>query len=507
MDLSTNKTIFFFRALILIFMLGALVGCEGDDGAPGAQGPPGPPGSSLADLSTLSFEQQATLGTVSIQEGSVAVSITSPPVVTFTLIDSFGRPVLGLDSIVAGGENNVIRFTLARLVDANPDYWSSYLINAGVGSYDSPRTGGTLVSNGDGSYIYTWAYDVGADANFNPADTHRLASQIGDSDLGFEPSNFFMDFVPNGNTVTLSRNVATTASCNECHDPLNIHGRRRLVGYCVTCHTSELAEGEGEMSFMIHKLHAAGDFEVLDDAVSYAELTYPQELLNCRKCHNGADAETPQGDNWQTVQNAKICFTSCHAVPDSIPAFHSPTTASCAACHGTAVAAALDIDAIHTTPNATENNPNLLPGQRNIEYQLDSAAISDGNLEIIFRILSDGTAINLTSLPADLVAGDRWPAFLFAYALGIQDGIAEPSDFNNIVNSAGQPESADLGDLVDGIGGSMACVDGTCTATMTDPFPVDAMMRTVGLQGYFRQDLDNDDAYDVSLHSQSTVVT
>lgn len=507
----------------LVFLLAAflLIGCgdgdDGKDGADGATGPAGPAGpaaGSAVDLENMSAEAQALLGTVSMPTDSISITIDSPPVVMFSLVDSLDRTVLGMDYVANNVYDRVIRFTLAKLVpgtNGEPDFWSNYIVSGSSGnpSYDSVRGGGTLVDNGDNTYTYTFFTDVGNDPAYDPTATHRLAGQIGGGGTGFEPSNFVFDYVPDGSSVTLRHDVAMTASCNECHDPLNIHGRRREVGYCVTCHNPAMAEGEGTLSFMAHKIHAAGKFEVLDDAIDYAEVTYPQDLRNCRKCHNANDAETPQGGNWETVQTANLCFLSCHTVPESLldrAPFHEAITGDCAACHNNDIVPLLKIDRIHTTANATENNPGLLEGERDIDYKLNRAAINSGNLVIVFQVLSDGTPLDLTNLPADLVAGNRWPNFRFPYALP-QDGIAEPADFNNLGRTAGQPGSVGIGDLEDGSDGTLVCTDGTCTATLPNPFPAGAKMRTVGIDGYFRQDLDNDGAYDVSLHTQSAMVT
>ena len=79
----------------------------GNDGAPGAQGPAGPPGipgtpgqnaGDKIDLATLTPEQWAASKFV------VAVSkvtVASAPVVEFTIKDSAGKPVNGLDKFTA----------------------------------------------------------------------------------------------------------------------------------------------------------------------------------------------------------------------------------------------------------------------------------------------------------------------------------------------------------------------------------------------------------------------
>ena len=67
------------------------------------------------------------------------------------------------------------------------------------------------------------------------------------------------------------------------------------------------------MKYMIHKIHSAQKFDVLDDGIDYSEVTYPQDLANCRKCHNGEDEATPDGDNWKNVPNMVACG-SCHQI-------------------------------------------------------------------------------------------------------------------------------------------------------------------------------------------------
>ena len=58
---------------------------------------------------------------------------------------------------------------------------------------------------------------------------------------------------------------------------------------------------------MTHKIHSA-DPDYLD---GFGEVTYPQDLNNCRKCHNGADKATPQGDNWKNKPSREACG-ACH---------------------------------------------------------------------------------------------------------------------------------------------------------------------------------------------------
>jgi OmcA/MtrC family decaheme c-type cytochrome len=169
-----------------------------------------------------------------------------------------------------------------------------------------------------------------------------------------------------------------------------------------------------------------------------------------------------------------------------------------------------DIEDVHTTPNATPNNPNLLAGQLEIDYELMNASV-DGmtnDVTIDIRFLGDGVPLDVANLPASLATPGRYPALLLAWALP-QDGISTPLDYNNIGRRAAQPLSLDLDDFLPGgmLGThSYDAGTGVNTFVVTDPasqFPAMATLRAVGLQGYFQQDIMGET---VSLHTPSAVV-
>lgn len=491
-----------------------LQGCAGDDGSTGPQGPPGPPGPPGETAINMSTESDERLASLDVVAEITDVTIQSPPVVTFTMQTSTGLPIVGMVPFWEDS-NRFVRFTLTKLVpgeNGDPDSWVAYVQDGGAPDYD---TGSSLVDNGDGSYTFTFNTDVTnvADVPYEPTLTHRVACQIGQySTVPVEEQNLWLDFVPNGDDVTTTRNIAVMESCNECHDNLVFHGRRFKVEYCVQCHNPDLAEGEGDMGFMSHRIHAAGDFTVLDGGISYAEVTYPQDVINCRKCHNADIAATPDGDNWLNVPNMAACG-GCHDIfgpnaTGSHPGISPMDNSQCATCHTPDRTLEL-----HTTPNSTPNNPQLLDSQRSITYELLEASVdaTSNNVTIRLRINSDGTPLDITNLPTDLATPGRYPGLLLAYALP-QDGIDEPIDYNNLGQPAGQPISISLEDF-DPINttnpvGTIAfnAPDGRITAVITDAgsqFPTDATLRAVGLQGYLQQDIAGTT---VSLHTPSAVV-
>ena len=58
-------------------------------------------------------------------------------------------------------------------------------------------------------------------------------------------ANPLFEFIPSGGKVPVRRNLAETASCNSCHDPMRAHrGTAREIGYCALCHTAQLTDPE-----------------------------------------------------------------------------------------------------------------------------------------------------------------------------------------------------------------------------------------------------------------------
>ena len=500
-----------------------LTGCfqiPGPEGPAGPAGPEGPAGPSAAALVDLGTEMEAVLDALDVESEITSVTIASPPVVEFTVTTSDGTPIVGIGALWEG-DNRFVRFTLTKLVpgtDGNPDEWMAYTRDTTNDGTTPPDydTGSSLVDHGDGTYTFTFNTDVAnvTGVSYESALTHRVAGQIGSGSVPLEPQNLVYDFVPDGGDVITTRNIASMQSCNECHEDLVFHGRRFRMEYCVNCHNPELADGEGDMAYMTHKIHAAHAFDVLDDGIDYSEVTYPQDLVNCRKCHDGADEATPDGDNWKNVPSMATCG-SCHQISfvDPAPAgltLHTggafDNNAVCALCHSPS-----GIEGAHRTANATPNNPELPTGVPEMAFSISEVTVNyAGFPTVTFTITADGVALDMNNLPDGFVDGAdeafRWPSFLMAWAEP-QGGIATPADYNNLGESAAQPVSVDLGDLV--AAGGVDCSGGDCVARFSvtgDAFPAGAMLRAVGLQGYFQYDVDGDESSDYSLHTPSAVM-
>ena len=457
--------------------------------------------------------EQARIAAVQVSDNGRTTTMT----VNFELSDD-GAPLAGVDP----GD---IRFTVAKLIPASsPSSWQSYINTTETKEAGDPGTtpdgttafqatseftdadGGVFTDNGDGTYSYTFSFNFRTVTDpvavtYDPALTHRIAMQVSDN-----ISNATYDFVPgNPNAVPATRSIVSNASCSECHERLGLHGGDRVsVDYCVTCHNPGTADANSgntvDFTVMVHKIHDAADYTIWgfrNSEHDYSDVLYPQDILDCLKCHNGDDPATPDGDDWKTVPSEAAC-SSCHPAPGNVLNF-TPD----------------QIEAAHVTSNSTPNNPGLPPGVPNIVYVLESATVDGNNQAVItFQILRDGVPLDLFNLDADLAAPGRWPDFILAYTLP-QDGIATPAEYNNRGESAAQPLTVDLDQLgpVNNNDGTMVNIGGnTFTATTggtTFPdgaFPAGATLRVVGLQGYFQVDVDGDGEDDYSLHTPSAVI-
>jgi OmcA/MtrC family decaheme c-type cytochrome len=474
----------------------------------------GPVGPSAAQVVNVLAEVPAAI-TVTMSEKDITV--VTKPVVKFWVKDGAGRGVVGLKAQASGGQ---LRFGLAKLVPAvagsgESDQWKSY-INTKVSTKDlsasatrgNTENTGKLVDKGTGEYEYTFVLDVTTNKDpvdptivipFEPTLTTRFSMQLSGTINGvaLPYTNVVRDFVPAGGPVTVTKDVVATASCNDCHGELKLHGSRTEVKYCLVCHNPNTVDVYNKaqtisMAEMTHGIHSAAK-RVADTAPEYkmwdipwGEVTYPQEANNCRKCHDGAIAATPQGDNWKKFPNKAACG-SCHGKIDF--ATHKSGQADnkkCALCHTPE-----QIEADHMSDYKTPHNPLTPAGAYNFTYEIKEATVSANNEPIItFRVLKDGTAMDFGALPADLTGS---PSFLIAYGLpNDASQTAAVIDWNNKGKTAAQPASVSIANLINGTQGTLGAkdADGYYKATITvatGKFPVGAKVRAVALQGYYSQ--------------------
>lgn len=187
-------------------------------------------------------------------------------------------------------------------------------------------SGGSYEKISDGLYAYTSGTVL--PANFNAALTHTIGvygtRDLTEFELGRQFSNDVISFVPDGSSLPAVREIAKTANCNNCHDPLSAHGgARRDVRVCVLCHTPQTTDPDTnntvDFKVMIHKIHSGADLPSVKAGTpyriigfqqgvnDYSDVRFPDDVRNCDRCHDKA----PQALNYLTKPSRAVCG-SCH---------------------------------------------------------------------------------------------------------------------------------------------------------------------------------------------------
>ena len=394
-------------AATLLALGGCDGGGDGAAGAPGASGAPGAAGATGAPGATgpaLGIQVADLHGSANADEATRGPNSAANPWTTITAatVDASGKLVVDFKvSTDAAGKTPytvalpaaALRFSIAQLrpgdKEGDSSYWVNYVnaakartttvdpaTNRPYGTTPAAykmnqpsqeaATVGTLSSTGTGSYRYVSAVvlsggiDIAANNSdvallpnggkyaYNAALTHRVAIQMSDPD-GTGPAtmganNASFDFVPDGKTAKLSREIVNIANCNDgCHKTLGMHGGGRLdYKLCVTCHNPTNGDPESgnilDLKVMVHKIHSgkylpsvnydfAGNLNGLyksnpDGAIKgtpykiwgfnnavldASDILIPANPANCTVCHkNAADA-----DNYKTKPTKEACG-SCH---------------------------------------------------------------------------------------------------------------------------------------------------------------------------------------------------
>jgi OmcA/MtrC family decaheme c-type cytochrome len=271
---------------VLGFALAALAGCSGDDGSSGPAGSNAVVGGTTVNVGTLSQDELKNLSFSLADSKVTGVTISSAPVVRFTVKDSTGRGVVGLETFWSQSSPTALKgytnlaFALAKLVPAPantgaPSRWVSYIVTttATPPGLTRPSTdnNGVLTGDGNGNYTYTFYRDIAqtativasstdtatnkkadmGDTTYDPNLTHRLTIQIGGNVRGTgsntptgvqvvpgvpmqHPINLFYDFIPaTGQVVSSSdetRNIVDVSACFQCHGQFTWHGGDALDG-------------------------------------------------------------------------------------------------------------------------------------------------------------------------------------------------------------------------------------------------------------------------------------
>ena len=320
---------------------------------------------------------------------SVAVS-GSDVSVTFRIADDQDQPLDRLGIETPG--TVVLGFVLARINPGDTQYTAyttrtrTNQVTGGPVIQGTTENNGTYSDLGDGVYKYTFAtrlpsgYPAGATHTVGiqaTRDLRTLAEQLGLFKLvktGRYDANDTFNFVPSGGEVTVVRDVVRTEACNQCHNPLAIHGggTRRITQLCILCHQpqsiDDLSGNPIDFKIMVHKIHRGRDLPSVRAGTPYfiededfSEIGWPQDVRNCTTCHQGGT----QSDNYKTNPNRAACG-SCHDDVNFATGEHHPggvqlDDSKCNICHppDTGLEFDLSVVGVHTIPNFSKQLPGL----------------------------------------------------------------------------------------------------------------------------------------------------
>ena len=334
---------------------------------------------------------------------SVTIPADNKPEIIYSLLDGNGDP---FDPTTPGLS---IRWTIARitatgLTNGGTRYENYILNTSGQPTSDS---GGTTTDLGNGMFKYKFKTAITV---ANPAETHVIGGQIEIRALGIAANPLFT-FRPDGGTVTVTRDVSITATCNSCHDMLAFHGGgRREYGLCVMCHNPGVMDPDTgntvDMANMIHKIHRGEALPSVESGTpyviighnstpyDYSHIAFPQDIRNCVTCHNGS-----QGANFKMVPSRRACG-ACHDDLDFSTHMGGQTTdqtCSIAPCHPAEGAEfGNSVAGTHTVP--FKSTSPLLKGLKAEILSVSNTMVGQAPL-ITFTLLDKASApINAASL-------------------------------------------------------------------------------------------------------------
>ncbi len=388
----------------------------------------------------------------------------APPAVavTFRLSDD-GKQGLDRLGVLTPGPIT-LGFVLARIRPGDSQY-TNYLTNpvtakpaAGCANCTVGNTvtqpvadsGGTYDDLGDGVYRYNFGRQVG-NVDMDSTTTLGIYARRDLSGFGIPVNslgtvaNTLYDFVPSGAPVTQVRDVVRTENCNQCHDPLALHGGiRREIRLCVLCHNPGNSDPETgntlDAKVYIHKIHMGANLPsvtgkplnifntsgapgttatftgstqgVVEEGSpvvkpyqivgfnqsvnDWSTVVWPQDVRNCTTCHQ----KGTQSANWKSNPSRAACG-SCHddvnfATGKNHPGGVELDDIECSICHpaDTGLEFDLSVAGAHTIPGDSKQLKGL-----KLEFTGVTNTNSGDKPTVFFKVSNgDGSPVDATKL-------------------------------------------------------------------------------------------------------------
>ncbi|MBI2853645.1 MAG: OmcA/MtrC family decaheme c-type cytochrome [Chloroflexi bacterium] len=240
-----------------------------------------------------------------------------------------------------------------------------------------------IKDNGDGTYSYTLANAIPADAKGSWAigiESRRATQKIkgnegADVDVNQSTYNPVVYVAVTDATPVPRRQVVAVSKCNVCHGEIAFHGggRRNPTQLCMLCHNPANVDNPGgvpassggpinappqsiDLKLMIHRIHTGEDltrdftiYRSLGTGIfNFNEVRFPGDRRNCAKCHlpgtnllplseTAADTVAPR-ELYSPLGPAAAACLGCHDSKAASSHANTMTAAfgeACAVCHGT----------------------------------------------------------------------------------------------------------------------------------------------------------------------------
>ena len=274
---------------------------------------------------------------LNITINSAKISSAGAISVTYTLSDPKGLP---LDQAGVTTPGAISLAFIASYIPKGQEQYVAYTTSPATGKALGTVTrpafelGGTSTSLGSGQYQYT--YKAQAPAGFDATATTTVAVD-GNRDLtsfglGTNYAGTTFNFVPNGATVTVTRDVIRTQSCNTCHDQLAFHGGyAHGMEMCVLCHQPQNVDPTTgntlDLKVMAHKIHMGAQLPSVvgtstTPGVPYQIAGYMNFISDFSTV---VDPANPQ--------RCEVCHDQTTGAAQATAFMTKPTRAACGACH------------------------------------------------------------------------------------------------------------------------------------------------------------------------------
>lgn len=367
---------------------------------------------------------------LNIKVNSVTIGSDKKALVDLNLTDDMGQPLDRAGKLTPGAVS--ISCILAYYDPATRQY-TAYTARQVTGAPGFPGAGNkatqaTADSGGNWTDLQTgwskYTFKTALPDNFDASKTTTLgiyATRDLNSIIGKAYyANVEYDFRPDGAAVTDKWDKINTAtSCNNCHDPLAMHGgSRRDAKLCALCHQPQSTDPESgntvDLKVMVHKIHrgenlpsvkAGTPYQIVgyqNNVSDFSTVALPMDIRNCDRCHEGTDAtkKPAQSAVYLTNPNRAACG-SCHddinwTTGENHPAGPMADDKACAVCHIPDSGQEFDasIKGAHTLPLKSKQ----LQG---IKAQIVSVsnAVPGKNATVVFKLTNnDGSFIDGSKL-------------------------------------------------------------------------------------------------------------